>query len=514
MTSEEDLNLLSEARELFEAFRQSHFDNDDDDGQSAMASLNHAVRKEVQEVVRTPLEDAMASAKDGAECARAIAQSVGALPATADTELRELPATLNVGQGDASVSIRTIAQTLSTAAKDPSIFFPRLLCGSIPVDPVKIGRFVGKVSTAGPVGEKSEKSEKSPDGDGYGGGSSADFVQNVARSFGGIAEPVVEGMEALGGLKEKLKSAGESLSALNSGEADVKGLADAQDKVSGLVDRFFKLFSDDKADRDGATEDVTVTVTDRGLPKQDNDNCVDSVDEGARLAKSVGELSGPLEKAVEMARNLGDTIMKIAEKLKELFNMIVESLSKLVEMVKNFIAKIPEIIDSVRQFFVPSGLTSLFLTQSEETATLLKAFDGIRESVPQPETLVATRGQLGESSGVKEAEGIVGKIKELIKKPTELIAKLAALASELPHKIISAASDAIKRWVKNHGVDAVGDKIEDGLQDIAGKIGGDRLADAVGDFLPFGSDDENDPEAQRKKEAIMGAANDLLGSFF
>ena len=179
-----------------------------------------------------------------------------------------------------------------------------------------------------------------------------------------------------------------------------------------------------------------------------------------------------------------------------------------------FIKKIPTIIDSLRQFFVPSGLTSLFLTSSPETATLLKAFDNIRGSIPQEDTLVASRGMLEESRGVKEAEGIIESIKEFIKKPLELVEKLSVLVVELPHKIIYAATEAIKKWVKEHGVDVMGDKLEDGLQDIAGAIGGEKLADAVGDFLPFGSDDENDPDAQRKKAALMGAANDLIGSFF
>lgn len=499
MGAEDDNSLLREARELFESFRESHSAADKDGGSSAIATLNRVVREEVSRVVEEPLQDALGTARDGASSARSLAEKLTDLPSTCQGELSALPGAAGLDSADEIPgSIRTIAETLSEAAKNPSLLFPRLLCGSIPLDPARIGRALSRVNTIALSGGLGE------DGDGKSPESSGEFLITVGKSFGNVANPVVEGMDKLVSVRGQLKSVGDTLSTIQGSDAEVMELAGVQQKVTNLVDKFTELFSNEP---DGDQPERA----ERGLAPRD---CVDTVDEGARLARSAGDITAPLKKCVEAARALGDKIMEIANKLRELFHTVVEYLGELVELVKQFIANLPTIVEQLRQFFVPTGFMALILASSEDTTKLLHAVDKLREAVPTPERLTAARGQLTESRGATEADSIIAQIKEIVSKPLELVEKLSTLASELPRKIIQAARDAIKRWVKEHGVDIVGDKIEDGLQDIAGKIGGEKLADAVGDFLPFGSDDENDAEARQKKEKLLGAANNLIGSFF
>lgn len=116
-----DTQLLQEARELYERFSAVHAENDSDGGRGALAELNRAVRSEVGGAIRGPLEDALNTARSGAESAREVARELGALPGTAQTELRGLPASAGLdGVEEVPTALRSVARTLTEVANDPS----------------------------------------------------------------------------------------------------------------------------------------------------------------------------------------------------------------------------------------------------------------------------------------------------------------------------------------------------------------------------------------------------------
>lgn len=505
MAVEEDNVLLREARELYEQVAEAAASSDNDGGRSTLASLNRAVRAEVASAVREPLFEVLSTAREGVAAAKALAVDAGALPETTQTELREIPETakLNSLGGDVPNSIRTVATTLAAAAKDPSMLYPRLLCGSIPVDPARVGRALANVNLDALSGNEVASRE------GGAPKSSADVAKAVASSFGGVAEPLVEGLDALSGVRERLSACGGAVNELTcSADADaLSSLAGTQEQVSTLVDRFMVLFT---GDDDAPTESMTGNkecIGDRGAPKQKD--CVKTVAEGTEMIRSAGDMGETLEQCIGSARSFGEKVAALAHELKDMLTIIVGAFGKLVDLLKKFFKQLPAIIDQVRNFFVPSGLLGIVMVTSEETKNLVDAIDNLQSSVPNAESVESARGLVRESKSVGAAEKLMEKLKEIVQLPIALMHKLAVVSKELPGKMIEAAKEALRKWVSKYGIDKIGDKIEDGLVDVAGQLGGKKFADAVGDLLPFGDDNNDD-----KKNQLVNGAGNLLNSWF
>lgn len=494
MSSDSQHVLLREARELYERVASAAAATDADGGSSTLDSLNRAVRTDVAAAVKEPLSEVFTTAREGVAAARALSGTVGDLPGTAQDELRDLPKTANLDAlGDAPTSIRTVAATLSAASKDPSLLYPRLLCGSIPVDPARVGRALAKVNLDSLNAASGDAAPRSVPK------SSEEVTNAVALSFAEVADPLVEGLDTLSSVRSRLTKCGEAATDLSrSADGDaLGGLAGVQEQVTGLVDRFMSLFTGgDDASVTGNKDDL---VSDRSAPK----DCVQAVDEGSELVRSAGELRGPLEKCIAGARALGEKVAALLHELKELFAMVVEAFGKIIELLKRFFAKLPLILEQVKKFFIPAGFNALFMVTSDDTKSLVAAVDNLKTSVPQADSVENARGLVTESKSVSKAEGLIEKLKEIVQMPIALMDKLGRLSEELPEKIIEAAKKALATWVQKYGVDAIGDKIEDGLVNVAGKIGGDKLANAVGNFLPFGDDDEG--EGNKKPGGIFGS---------
>ncbi len=302
-------------------------------------------------------------------------------------------------------------------------------------------------------------------------------------------------------IRDKLTKTSEAVREIDGGGRDLDELVEKEGEIGGWVDRVTGMFS---------SENQSGEVAERGLG--DNGNCMNVVEEGTQLVRSAGDFQGPLERCLEKVKAMGARIASLAEELKALFNMAMDVLKNVVELLKAFIANLPTILDQIRQFFVPSGLRSLIMVTSNDTQNLLSSVEKLRTAVPQPEEIESNaRSVLDGSKSASIAEQIKEKIGSIIEVPMLLVQKLAQLSNELPGKVIASAKAAVKAWATEFGADIIGDKIEAGIQGVAGIIGGQKLADAVGDLLPFGEDDDKGDE---KPSGLANAANGLFQSLF
>lgn len=494
MTAQEENKILAEAKELYQTFagKASQLDEgkeDNDSEDTVLGSMNKVVLETVSKTACEPMLDLMNTANVGVETSREVANSVGDLPGPLKTELEEMPSNLKMEAltKDIPSAVRNIIDAMKTAGSDPSILYPRLLCGSIPVDPAKVGSLAKKYKAleildgqgGGNDSMAQSRSMRGPPS------SSAEAVTGIAGTFNSVAEPLMEGLDKIKSIHAKLNSTSESVRSLEGGGKEFEDLMSKQDEVTGFVDRLTSMFSPDGPGT--PVSDGSRDIHPRGSAAS-NANCIELVEEGSQLVRSAQDFHGPIERAVEKVKSAGDRIAGLASELKELFELAMETFGKIVDLLTAFVSNLPRIIGEIKQFFVPTGFRALFMQPSVETRNLLDGVEKLKSTVPKPDEVEASaRSVLDESESVSTISVIVSKISEVVRAPMELLAKLEVISSELPGKIVTAAKEALKDWAENFGENLLEDKIEDGIEDIAEMIGGEKLADAVGDLLPFGS---------------------------
>jgi hypothetical protein len=105
----------------------------------AAGSVNEAVMKSVTDAARIPLLDIMKIVSTGIESSRDIVTSFGNLRGPLQMEVDGLPAVLGADTlSDLVAPVRNVMDSIKSVAVDPTLLYPRVLCGSIPVDPAKV----------------------------------------------------------------------------------------------------------------------------------------------------------------------------------------------------------------------------------------------------------------------------------------------------------------------------------------------------------------------------------------
>lgn len=490
MAVEEENQILAEAKELYAQLVA----NKKDSGNGALASLNKAILDDVSKTVHDPVQDVMSTVTDSVTSSREVATSVGGLPDICQKELDGIPEKLKLDAltGDIPKTVKSVVETMKAAVADPTILYPRLMCGSIPIDPIKIGGTVKSVTEA-TESTTQTATRAAPE-------SSADVISGISNTFSGVADPLVNGLESLRSIREKLGSTTETVREIGGGSSDIDELVEKQSEIGGIVDKVTSLFSSESP----------VGISERGLDGEEN--CMGVVEEGTQLVRSAGEFQGPIARCVEKVKAMGERLSGLVETLKGLFKSAMDALKNVVELIKEFVKNIPTILEQIKLFFVPSGLRSLLMVSSNETQNLLSSVEKLRTAVPEPEEVESNaRSVLGESQSASLADAIKEKIQGIVEKPMQLVQKLAELSTELPGKVIGTAMAAVKKWAKDFGMDIVGDKMEESIANVAGMIGGEQFANAVEDFLPFG---DNDGDSKIDAGDLADKAGDMFKSLF
>jgi hypothetical protein len=131
--SEDD--ILAQAKAIY-----AHIGGGASDKCVATGSVNEIVMKSVTDAARIPLLDIMKIVSSGIESSRDIATSIGSLRGQLQTEVDTLPTALGADTlSDLAAPVRNVMDIIKSVAVDPRLLYPRVLCGSIPVDPAKVG---------------------------------------------------------------------------------------------------------------------------------------------------------------------------------------------------------------------------------------------------------------------------------------------------------------------------------------------------------------------------------------
>ncbi len=153
MAVQEENQILEEAKELYSQLVAGKKDS----GDGILGSLNKAVLDNVSKAVREPLAGVLSTVESGVESSREVAGSLTDLPELCLKELENVPRVLKLDAltGDVPSTVRSVLDAMKAAAADPTILYPRFVCGSIPVDPAKIASVVNKYNAGGTIAERS-----------------------------------------------------------------------------------------------------------------------------------------------------------------------------------------------------------------------------------------------------------------------------------------------------------------------------------------------------------------------
>jgi hypothetical protein len=502
MAVQDENKVLAEAKELYNALARkaggggaggSSSDN-------PVGSMNRAVMDAVSKTVQVPLLGIMSDVHAGTESSRNLASTVGGVRGPLQKELEDMPRALNIDAltTDLPATVRSVLDTMKSAAADPSVLYPRLLCGSIPVDPAKLANLAKKYkalelldgASGGGAndGTAQARALRGPPG------STADVVSGITGAFHGVAEPLMAALEKLRSVREKVSVVGEGVRRLDDGQGPLDDLLSQQHKVGELLERLTGMFSKDGPGTPTSARGAESATASRsfGLDSPAT-NALAIVEEGTQLVRSAeSDLRRPLEQCIERVKAAGDKIAGLAAELKELFQLAMESFGRVAELLRTFTANLPRIAAEVRHFFIPTGLRALFLQPSEHTAALLASVEKLKTAAPDPEKIEsAARSVLQESESASKVALITSKVRDVVRAPTDMIAKLVVMSRDLPGKVLAAAKAALKAWAAEFGERVVGNKIEDSVCGVAGAVGGESVANAVADFLPFGRSDKH-----------------------
>lgn len=517
MAVKDENNSLSEARDIYDALCRKLGDGDaaGASGENPIGSLNRAVLTAVRSTVQEPLLDIMGDVHTGTEASREMKTAVIDLPGPLQKELEELPSSLKIDEltTEFSSTARSVLETMKTVAADPKMLYPRLLCGSIPVDPAKVTNLAKNYNALDlqepnkTDGNEAARAMRGPPR------STADVVLGFTGSFKAVAEPLLLGMEKLSTVREKLTSTMETVQSVSGRHSDLDELLAQQSKVGDLTERLTGLFA---ATEPGTPSSVaSANVASCSLPIEDpRTNVLAVVEEGRELLNSADNFKGPLEQCVERVKCLGDALASLADDLKDLFEHAMDAFGTVVEHLRTFIANLPRILKEIRQFFVPTGLRALILQSSPETNNLLSDVEKLSAGVPDPEIMQSTaRSVLDESESLSTVQRITKKIVDVVEIPMKLAAKLAVMYEKLPECVLAAAKNAMKEWADEFGERYLGAILGDGICDAVEAVAGEKLADAIGAMLPFGSSNFDAGNTDKKPGDRVGFGF-MLSSLF
>lgn len=490
---------------------------------SPIEQFNKAVIESASITIQKPLLDCMKDVHIGAEASREAAECLRDLPGPVQDELESIPTALNIDvlADDFTGNVYSVLNSVKAAVDNPKLLYPRLVCGSIAVDPAKVTNLAKRYKAielldGGGEGESMARAMKGPPKD------TADAVSGISSSLSGITDPLIVGIDKLKEFKERLSETSKSIRSLSDDGAAFQNLMTQQENIGSFLEGATSLFHGPSQSprADGGIESRSMSNASVEVEKI---NAMNIVEKGADIVKSAGSFNEALDLCVEKVKAVGGKVSVLAEELKELFSSALGWLGKVAELLRTFIGKLPMLIAELKSFFVPTGLRALLMQPSSDTRNLLVSIEGLQASVPNPDEIESTaRGALVNSETVPKFENIRGKIASLIDVPKLLMSKLEKMSAELPSKLLEDTKKTVEIWIEEFGQTFASDKIEAGLEDAAALVGGEKFASAVTGVLDFGKSSSSGQEELSKSNLddssalgnMANTAGNLLKSFF
>lgn len=491
---------------------------------SQIVQFNRAIIESASTTIQKPLLDCMKDVHIGVEASREAAECLKDLPGPVQEELESIPTALKVDvlADDFTRNVYSVLNSVKEVVANPKLLYPRLLCGSIAVDPAKVTNLAKRYKAiefldGGGEGESMARAMKGPPKD------TADAVSGISSSLSGVTDPLIAGIGKLKEIKDRLSETSKSIRSLSDDGVAFQNLLTQQENIGNFLEGAASSFHSPSQSPRADEGDIESRSLSNASVEVEKMNAMNIIEKGADIVKSADSFNEALDSCVEKVKEVGGKVSVFAEEMKELFSSALEWLGKVAELLRTFIVKLPMLIAELKSFFVPTGLRALIMQPSSDTRNLLGSIESLQVSVPNPDEIESTaREALVNSESASKLESIREKIASLIAVPQLLIRKLEKMSAELPGKLLDDTKRTAEIWIEEFGKTFVSDKIETGLEDAAAMVGCEKFASAVTNMLDFGKSSPSGQDELSKSNLddssalgnMANTAGNIFKSFF
>ncbi|PXF42927.1 hypothetical protein BWQ96_07374 [Gracilariopsis chorda] len=436
---------------------------------------------------------------DGLDKAKRIAHNIRGLPTAVGKEVEDLPDILKL------TSISYITSTVwellahfQAAAEDPVRLYPRLVCGSIPMDPAKVTKFtkqyrvLERLNDANdqiPCGDKSMSVPPK---------SSHEVVAKIQSSAETLSEAVLDVASQMSGLEKEFADLKESTKTLLEVQRPIDDILDQQEEVYGMSRKLHAIFSVTK------TEDID---GERDFDQARCGGVIDMVEECSTVLEGIGRSQSSVQDAIMKIQSLGGLCRQQAETIRTRIEKVEAFLNKLVIVLKKLLANIPRLMQELRHFFVPSGWRACVLTPSQDLLTMFGEIERLKEALPDPDSL-----QESSSRGLAEGD-LVGKlnkmkdhVEELARIPSMVLKKVEE--EDLQRKVV----ESVRRILLRITEELTESTTEEIIDNIGERFGVDDITEKVEQFFPLGKSGSRSDSTGGNDGALPGLRSNMTAS--
>lgn len=452
-----------------------------------------AISVEVEE----SLSSVQAIIGDGLDKAKRVMQNVQGLPLAVGREVEELPETLKLTSlSFISSTVWELLSHFQAAVEDPTRLYPRLVCGSIPVDPAKVTKFakqyrmLEKLNDANDQIPSGEKSMSVPPT------SSQEVVAKIQSSAGELSEAVLNVAGQMSGLEKEFADLKVSAKTLLEVQKPIDEILDQQEEMYGLGCKLRAILS-------GTTKAEDIDG-ERDFGQARSGGVIDVVQECCAVLDGIGKSQSSVQDAVVKIHSLSGLCRQQAETIRTRIEKVQGFLNKLVIVLRKLLANIPRLMQELRHFFVPSGWRACVLTPSQDLRMMLREIERLKETLPDPESLQ-------ESSIRALAEGdLVGKlgklkdnVEELALIPSKVISKVEE--EDLQRKVVDCVRRILLRIAEELKESATGKVIDT----IGEKFGVDDVTERIEQFFPLAKSGSRSGSTGKGEGILPGLGSDM-----
>eukprot|EP00737_Agarophyton_chilense_P002916 gb/GEZJ01003360.1/.p1 GENE.gb/GEZJ01003360.1/~~gb/GEZJ01003360.1/.p1 ORF type:complete len:501 (+),score=83.87 gb/GEZJ01003360.1/:4799-6301(+) len=417
-------------------------------------------------------------------------------------EVRDLPEKLKFPLLDKiRDKVMTLLAQLHTMAENPIELYPRLLCGSIPVDPAKVTKFTKQYRILQQLNDiddgisQNDRSLSAPPK------SSAEVIEKVVSSAQGLSDAVLKSINELLGLGEDFEEIKEFEKTLSQVKEPIGDLLNQQEEIYRMINRLKAMFF---------SEDVHSEKESDGERERDfGAGILETVQSGSTLLDNVIQSRSVLEDSVSKIRNLKGLFVEQTNCLQKRLDKICGLFEILSRVFKQFVANLPRLAREIRQFFVPTGWRAFVMRPSDVLMSVLANFEDLRATLPDPD-LVQPR-----STNPTENSDLIGRMKETKENMEELMLIPCRLIDgiqeqDFQHQIVATVKNTLVSMLDELTVSAAA-RVKDGVEGMLG-----QFVDGVENLFPQNSSSSysSAPTKDEKKGVLAKLMGEVQGGWF
>jgi len=446
-------------------------------------ALNQAILAAVSQAIKKPLVECREEVDASVGSVKNLKTVMASLLELVRTELGNIVSSLHLDTlvNNIVENIKSSAERIRSAAQHPSVLFPRLACGAIPLDPAKVTSFAKKYKALEFLDEtytaatdtNTNQTRSTPK-------TSNDVLANLMEDFTKVSDPVVQAIAKIDSVREKVSQAMEKLAKLEEESPSISKLEKEEQSVGQQLDRAAAKLQIET--RFNAREMETEKSTSRGLQ---NIDVIATVAKAADMIQSVHAFAAPIEACMKLVKLVGSLVGDVRKEILEVISLITVHYEDLVAFIKSFASALPRLLHEVELFFVPKGLRSLVMKTAPETQRILSGLKALQKSIPTPESLTSNmKSAVEESQSGQALTSAQGQITNVLATPVAVVSKLRTASDTLPGEAARSAEAALKSWALNEGQQAMGSHLKEGLSVAASLIGNEDISSVVDQVLP------------------------------